>query len=57
LSTRIGGLGFLVFGDLADHPVEVGEDPLVHLRDAGLALAGGDLDEGERAVTLFAQFG
>jgi hypothetical protein len=46
LSARIGGLGFLVLGDLADHPVEVGEDPLVHLRDAGLALAGGDLNKG-----------
>jgi hypothetical protein len=39
LSARIGGLGFLVVVDLADHLVQVGEDLLVHLRDPGLALA------------------
>ena len=70
LSPALGGLDDMVrvvsphrrpsafsSGDLADHPVEVGEDPLVHLRHALLALAGGDLDEGERAMPLLAQFG
>ena len=57
LSARIGGLAFLVLLDLGDHAVQVGKDLLVHLRHAGLALAGGDLDQGERAVTLLAQLG
>src|SRR5215467_13252671 len=58
LSARIGGLVLRgVVLDLADHPVEVGEDLLVHLRDPGLAFAGGDLDEGEGSVALFAELG
>jgi len=57
LSARIGGLGFVVGFDFADHLVQVGEDLLVHLRDPGLAVAGSRLDQGERAVPLLAQLG
>src|SRR5215467_2082199 len=58
LSARIGGLVLRgVVLDLADHLVGVGEDLLVHLRDPGLALAGGDPDEGEGPVALFAELG
>jgi len=54
LSTRIGGVLWLVFLDLADHAVQVAQDLLVHLDYAGVPIAGGDVDEGERAVPLLA---
>ena len=57
LSAGIGGTVFLALLDLADHPVQAGEDLLVHLRDPGLALAAGGVDQGERAVALLPQPG
>src|SRR4051794_11146256 len=55
LSARNGGLRAGV--EFADHAVQVSEDLLVHLDQAGVPFAGGDVDEGERAVPLLAQFG
>jgi hypothetical protein len=48
-------LGCLV--DLADHPVEVGQDLVVHFGHAGLSVAVGHVDQGERAAPLLAQLG
>src|SRR5260370_36533523 len=57
LSACIGGLRSVVVLDFADHLVQVGEDLLVHLRDPGLAVPGGRLVEGERAVQLLGKLG
>ena len=59
LSARMRGLvlgrgGLLDFGD---HPVEVGQDLLVHLDHAGLAVALGHVDQGQRGCLLFLEFG
>src|SRR5262249_11615692 len=57
LSARIGGVLWLVFLDLADHAVEVGQDLVVHLDRAVASLGLGDVDEGERAAALLMQLG
>jgi hypothetical protein len=57
LSARIGGLGWFVLFDLTDHPVQIGQNLLVHLGDAGVSFAGGHLDKRECAAALLAQFG
>jgi hypothetical protein len=57
LSARIGGSRLLILLNLGDHAVQVAEDLPVHLHDAGLPLALGSVDEGERAVTLLSEFG
>jgi len=59
LSARMRGVHALRRGlfDLADHPVEVVENLLVHLDHAGLPAAFGHIDQGESAPLLLAQFG
>jgi hypothetical protein len=55
LSARIGSLAFVGLAELADHAVEVGEDLLVHLGDAGMATGLRFGEQGERAVVLLAE--
>jgi len=46
-----------LFVDSGDHAVEVGEDLLVHLNDAGTSGGLGGVDESQRPAAVFAQFG
>jgi hypothetical protein len=43
--------------DLADHPVDVGQDLLVHLRHPCLSAGLGAVDEGEGPAAVLAKFG
>jgi len=50
-------LGSNATADLADHPVEVGEELRVHLCDSGLPGRLGVVDEGEGPTAVLVQLG